>query len=261
MSRDMWNADQYLRYADERSRPFFDLVGRVDVDEVHSVVDLGSGPGQLTATLAQRWPQAKVVGVDNSADMVAAAAAHASPRVRFEQADLRAWAPDGPLDVVVSNATLQWLADHLALLERFVSWLRPGGVLAFQVPGNFRSPSHQHLADLRLSTRWRDRVGEGADRHLSVADPAGYAEVLAGQGCDVDAWETTYLHLLEGEDPVLDWVKGTGLRPVLAALDGEDQAAFLAEYAALLRSAYPARPDGVTPFPFRRIFVVARAAG
>ena len=135
----MWNAHQYLRYADERSRPFFDLVGRIDRDEATAVVDLGSGPGQLTATLADRWPAASIVGVDNSADMVAAAAADQTDRVRFELADLRSWAPSGPLDAIVSNATLQWLPDHLELLARLVSWLSPGGVLAFQVPGNFRA--------------------------------------------------------------------------------------------------------------------------
>lgn len=258
---DMWDAEQYLRYADERSRPFFDLTNRIAATAPNAVVDLGCGPGQLTATLAQRWPGAEVVGVDNSADMIAAATAHAGGLLRFEMADLEAWTPVAPVDVVVANATFQWVPGHLELLPRLVSWLRPGGWLAFQVPGNFRLPSHQLLAQLRLSDRWRAQVGEGAERHLAVADPATYAALLGDLGCEVDAWETTYLHLLRGADPVVDWVKGTGLRPVLAALDPGDQAAFLAEYAALLCDAYPSRADGITPFPFRRIFVVAVTPG
>jgi trans-aconitate 2-methyltransferase len=180
-------------------------------------------------------------------------------RLTFTAGDLSAWTPDEPLDVLVSNATLQWVPDHVHLLNRFLGWLAPGGWLAFQVPGNFLAPSHRLLAELRRSPRWAPLVGEGAERHLAVEDPAGYAGALLDDHPDlhVDAWETTYLHLLTGPDPVLEWVKGTGLRPVLALLDGAERTDFLAQYAALLRKAYPARVDGVTPFPFRRIFVVA----
>jgi trans-aconitate 2-methyltransferase len=163
------------------------------------------------------------------------------------------------LDVIVSNATLQWVPGHLALLEGLVGRLAPGGCLAFQVPGNFRAPSHRLLAELRQDPRWAPEVGEGAERHLEVEDPVGYASVLLDGAIPlrVDAWETTYLHLLQGPDPVLEWVKGTGLRPVLARLDEAGRAAFLTEYGARLRAAYPSRPDGCTPFPFRRVFVVA----
>lgn len=260
-----WDPSQYLAFSDERSRPFFDLVARIGApaDAVGAVVDLGCGPGGLTATLAQRWPAASVTGVDSSADMLAQAAKldDAGGRLAFVQADLSEWAPGGPLDVIVSNAALQWVPGHQELLARFVSWLQPGGWLAFQVPGNFRSPSHALLADLRRSARWAGQVGEGADRHLAVEDPAGYAERLVGLGCRADAWETTYLHLLDGPDPVLEWVKGTGLRPVLDRLEGADREAFLAEYGAALRTAYPAWPSGLTPLPFRRIFVVAQRQG
>jgi trans-aconitate 2-methyltransferase len=260
----MWNPAQYLTFGDERARPFHDLVGRIGAEAPETVVDLGCGPGGLTAGLPERWPGARVLGVDSSAEMIAEAAPRAAARpdgrLRFEQADLRAWQPGAPVDVLIANAALQWVPEHVDLLERFAGWLGPGGWLAFQVPGNFRAPSHALLAELRQSSRWRDAVGEGADRHLSVLDPAGYAERLIGLGLHVDAWETTYLHLLGGPDPVLEWVKGTGLRPVLARLDGADQEEFLDAYAARLREAYPAWPDGITPLPFRRIFVVARRA-
>lgn len=255
----MWDPEQYLAFGDERSRPFFDLVARVGAKRPEHVVDLGCGPGQLTEALAARWPEATVWGVDSSAEMIDATrrCADVDGRLRFIHADLRDWQPPSQLDVVFSNATLQWVPEHVELLERLVSWLRPDGWLAFQVPGNFRAPSHRILAELRQSDRWRAHVGAGADRHLAVLDPAGYAEVLIGLGLAVDAWETTYLHLLSGPDPVLEWVKGTGLRPVLAALDGTGQDLFLAQYAQALRGAYPAWSNGLTPLPFRRIFVVA----
>jgi trans-aconitate 2-methyltransferase len=255
----MWDPEQYLVYGDERSRPFVDLVRRIDVESPRQVVDLGCGPGNLTALLARRWPDATVTGLDSSPEMIESARALEAPgKLCFELADLGSWAPAGPLDVVVSNATLQWVPDHVTLLDRFVDWLAPGGCLAFQVPGNFRAPSHHLLAELRQAPRWVHQVGAGADRHLEVDDPAGYAATLLDLGTPlrVDAWETTYLHLLHGPDPVLEWVKGTGLRPVLARLEGVERSAFLEEYGARLRQAYPSRADGWTLFPFRRVFVV-----
>lgn len=255
----MWDPDQYLVFGDERARPFVDLVRRIDVESPRRVVDLGCGPGNLTTLLAQRWPGAVVTGIDSAPEMIEAAQTRATPGLDFAVADLRSWTPAGPLDVVVCNATLQWVPGHPALLERFVGWLAPGGCLAFQVPGNFRAPSHRILAELRRDPRWSGQVGEGADRHLEVEDPASYAAALLDGPVPlaVDAWETTYLHVLHGPDPVLEWVKGTGLRPVLARLDDTGRTAFLAEYGARLRAAYPSRADGCTPFPFRRIFVVA----
>jgi len=256
-SRVRWDPDQYRRYADERSRPFFDLVARVDASSPRLVVDLGCGPGELTAALAERWPGARVVGVDSSPEMIERAGAHVRPNLSFELGDLREHPVAGPIDVIVSNATLQWVPGHEAEIVRLAGLVAPGGWLAFQVPGNFRSPSHARLAALRLSPRWRDRVGKGAERHLAVRDPAEYAELLTGLGLDVDVWETTYLHRLHGPDPVLEWVRGTGLRPVLSVLEGAERDAFTAEYAAALVEAYPPGPDGVTNFPFRRIFAVA----
>lgn len=260
----VWDPAVYQRYGDERARPFVDLLARVGAEAPTQVVDLGCGPGDQTATLLQRWPAAAVTGVDSSAEMLAAAAPRAVPgRLSFVHADLRSWRPPAPVDVVVSNATLQWVPDHLALLPSLAGMLAPGGWLALQVPGNFTAPSHTLLAEQRFSPRWREQVGDGADRAAAVHDSATYARVLLGLpdvALRVDAWETTYLHVLQGPDAVLEWTRGTALRPVLQALDDPaEREAFLAEYAGRLRDAYPAQEWG-TPFPFRRIFVVAHRA-
>jgi trans-aconitate 2-methyltransferase len=252
-----WDPAQYARYADERSRPFRELVARVRADEPRRVVDLGCGSGELTASLLDRWPTARVIGVDSSADMVAAAAAHAvDGRLSFVQADAAAWQPEEPVDVVVSNALLQWMPGHLALLPDIAGWLTASGWLAFQVPDNFDAPSHTLLRDLRSSPRWRDRLGAGADRGAAVERPETYLRALQAAGLEVDVWQTTYLHVLVGTDPVLEWVKGTALRPVLSVLDEAEQREFLAEYGAQLRSAYPVSENGSTVFPFRRTFAV-----
>ncbi|MDX6433616.1 MAG: trans-aconitate 2-methyltransferase [Streptosporangiaceae bacterium] len=259
---DTWDPAQYWVFADERSRPFFELVGRIGAEAPARVVDLGCGHGELTATLAQRWPGAAIAGIDSSTEMINAAhrlAAGHPARLEFAVGNLADWAPEGPVDVIVSNAALQWVPEHRELLPRWTQALSPGGWLAFQVPGNAGAPSHALLRELCRSPRWRDRLADVLRWH-PVGDPAEYFGLLAGQGCRVDAWETTYLQVLQGDDAVLEWVKGTALRPVLAALGGEgaaETAEFLTEYAGLLREAYPPGPHG-TLFPFRRIFVVAR---
>jgi trans-aconitate 2-methyltransferase len=255
-SHPTWDPDQYRRYADERSRPFFELTARIAADQPRRVVDLGCGDGALTATLAERWPEAHVEGVDRSPEMIAGARPLATARLRFATGDVREWRPDSPVDVLVSNATLQWVPEHPELLERWVGMLSPGGWLAFQVPGNFGAPSHTILEQLRTSARWREVLRDAGER-AGVLEPTAYLDLLAGLGCAVDAWETTYLHLLHGPDPVLEWVRGSALRPVLSTLRGEERDAFLAEYAARLGEVYAARPFG-TVFPFRRLFVVAR---
>jgi trans-aconitate 2-methyltransferase len=256
-----WDPEQYERYADERSRPFHDLLGRVRVVEPARVVDLGCGPGTQTKTLLDRWPSARITGVDSSAEMISSAQALAVPgRLEFLRADVRGWKPDGPVDVVVANAVLQWVPGHVDLIGEIAGWLAPGGCFAFQVPDNFTSPSHLVLRDLRESPKWRDRLPEDADRSAGVETPEAYLEAMIAAGLDPDIWQTTYLHLLHGEDPVLEWVKGTAMRPVLTAL-ADDAAAteqFLAESGAALRSAYLDRPFGLI-FPFRRIFAVGRA--
>jgi len=259
-----WDPRQYDRYAAERARPFADLLARIAPErEPRTVVDLGCGPGTLTATLAERWPRAAVTGVDSSPEMIARAASlvpSAGGRLAFVEADLRDWTPPGPVDVVVSNAALQWVPGHLDLLPRLVATLAPGGVLALGVPGNFEAPSHRLLHQVREEEPWRDAVGDAVAPHLAgaagSADAATYLSVLATAGCRVDAWETTYLHVLDGDDPVLEWLRGTGARPTLAALPDGDRPGFERRLAALLREAYPRREHG-TVLPFRRVFAVA----
>jgi trans-aconitate 2-methyltransferase len=252
-----WNPSAYLRFAGERGRPFADLLARVRAGAPRTVVDLGCGTGALTASLAERWPGARVIGVDSSAEMLAAAAEHAAPgRVGFVAGDVRTWEPAGPVDLVVSNAVLHWVPGHARLLARWASFLTPGGELAIQVPGNFRAPTHTSLAALCRLPRWAPALADLAPDEDAVLEPAGYLEVLAGAGLTADVWETTYLHVLTGDDPVLAWVSGTVLRPVLGRLPEAERAEFTAAYAAALRRAYPPRRNGTTVLPFRRIFAV-----
>jgi trans-aconitate 2-methyltransferase len=253
----MWDPVQYRRFGDERARPFFELVGRIGADRPRLVADLGCGPGELTATLAGRWPEATVTGVDSSAAMIEAARdGQQHPRLSFELGDVTAWQPAAPVDVVVSNAVLQWLPGQLDVLARWAGLLADGGWLAVQAPGNFDQPGHVIMRELAASARWRPLLG-GVVMNRQAGDPADYLDQLAAAGCRADAWETTYLHVLPGDDPVLEWYKGTGLRPVMDALPPELAAEFMAEYGARLRAAYPARPYG-TVLPFRRVFVVAQ---
>ena len=253
----MWDPGQYLRYAGERGRPYFDLLARVGAEAPGYVADLGCGPGNLTAALASRWPDAEIVGVDNSPEMIAAAQREAQrhDRLSFTLADIREWRPGRPLDVLLSNAVLQWVPGHLDLVRHWPELLSPGGWLAFQLPGNFDQPTHAILADLARSDRWAPLL-RGVALNRQARSPAEYLDLLARAGCTVDAWETTYLHVLPGEDPVLEWYRGSGLRPVLAALDPVQAERFAAEYGERVREAYPAAPYG-TVLPFRRVFVVA----
>ncbi|MGW0859557.1 trans-aconitate 2-methyltransferase [Streptomyces sp. NPDC002690] len=263
MSESVWDPGQYLRHAEHRARPFLDLLARVGDLPGGSrprIADLGCGPGNVTRLLADRWPGARITGYDNSPQMLEKARAHTTASLDFAEADAAHWAPSEPYGLIVSNALLQWVPGHA---DRFPAWLdglAPGGTLAFQVPSNFQAPSHALMRGLAESPRWRSRLG-GLLRHEdAVLEPAAYYDRLTAAGCvTVDVWETTYLQVLHGDDPVLDWVRGTGLRPVLAALADDPEAldAFLTEYRDLLRTAYPQRPHG-TVFPFRRIFAVAR---
>jgi trans-aconitate 2-methyltransferase len=253
----MWDPELYGRFADQRSRPFHELVARIGATAPANVVDLGCGDGALTATLAERWPSASVLGLDSSEEMLASAASWNSDRLSFALSRIQDWQPSGAIDVLVSNAALQWVPGHLSLLPRFVSALGPGGWLAIQVPGNFEAPSHTTLRMLGDSPRWSARLGE-AGRWPSTPAPSDYISALAELGCTVDAWETTYAQVLQGDDPVLTWMRGTALRPVYARLSAEERAEFDAELGVMLREAYPAQPYG-TVLPFRRIFAVAQA--
>lgn len=250
-----WDPDLYRRFAGERSRPYAELVARVAADRPRRVVDLGCGSGQLTATLRRIWPTAEIVGVDSSPAMIEQARTiKGVDDLRFLERDVGDWLPEPGTDVVISNAALQWVPEHRALLPGLVSRLAPGGWLAFAVPGNFGEPSHVLLHELADRAPYAEHTA-GLSRPAS-AEPVDYLTDLADLGCTVDAWETTYLHVLEGADPVFGWISGTGARPILQALPEDLRESFEVTYRERLREAYPPRPYG-TVLPFRRIFVVA----
>jgi trans-aconitate 2-methyltransferase len=253
----MWNPDVYLTYADHRGRPFYDLLSRVNAQAPRRVVDLGCGPGNLTATLPQRWPDAVVEAWDSSPEMVNAARERG---VDAHVGDVREWSPKPDTDVVVSNATLQWVPEHSGLLVRWVRELAAGSWIAVQVPGNFDAPSHAAVRELARREQWAEPLRDFPFRDGQVDDPLGYASLLSDAGCTVDAWETTYVHELSGDNPVLEWITGTALTPVKSRLNEEQWQQFREELIPMLDAAYPARADGKTLFPFRRIFVVAQVS-
>lgn len=255
-----WDPERYLTFADERGRPFVELLARVGATAPAAVVDLGCGPGNLTRLLADRWPEADITGLDTSAEMVERARADV-PELAFEVGDLRGWRAARPVDVLVSNATLQWLPDHLDLLPGLLDQVAPGGWLALQVPGNFEEPSHVLRRELAAEAPYADHVAGVI--HPDSHDPAAYYDALARPDVEVDVWETTYTHVLSGPDPVFTWVSGTGARPTLQALPDALRADFVAEFQRRLAAAYPVRQDGTVLLPFRRIFAVAHrvAAG
>jgi trans-aconitate 2-methyltransferase len=253
-----WHPERYLAFDDHRTRPAADLLARVPLRAPERVVDLGCGPGNSTALLAARWPEAQLLGVDSSPDMLAKA--HASGvSAEWLEADIAAWTPDAPFDVVFSNACLQWLPDHAELLPRLLGLVRPGGQLAIQMPRNFQAPSHTTVSEIAALEPWAARL-EGRPLGSPVAEPDWYHDVLAPHAAALEIWQTEYLQVLDGEDPVVRWVEATSLRPVLQALDEDDAARFKAIYAARMREAYPRRADGRTLFPVRRVFIVATAA-
>ncbi|WP_228978644.1 trans-aconitate 2-methyltransferase [Streptomyces sp. DH12] len=266
-----WDPEQYLRHSGHRTRPFLDLLARIPELPAAAegrparIADLGCGPGNVTALLAERWPDARITGFDLSREMLEQADKHHAGTTSgggwldFRHADAARWTPDEPYDLIVSNAALQWVPNHP---ESFAGWLEgvvAGGTLAFQVPANFTAPSHALLGELCDSPRWRSRLAGRGRLFAHVLDTAEYLGRLVDLGCAADVWETVYAQLLQGEDPVLDWVKGTALRPVLTELEGDGAAVaeFLSQYRDLLRKAYPPGPHG-TVFPYRRVFAVAR---
>ena len=262
-----WDPQQYLRHSGHRTRPFLDLLTRIP-ELPHGparIADLGCGPGNVTTLLADRWPDARITGFDLSREMLHRAdQEYAGPTpgggsLDFRHGDLATWLPEEPYDLIVSNAALQWVPGHPGSFGAWINGLRPGGTFAFQIPGNFTAPSHALLAELCDTPRWRSRLAGHGARYIHLLEPAEYLARFTALGCEADVWETTYHQLLQGPDPVLDWVKGTALRPVLTALGDDREAAdaFLAEYRDRLRAAYPSGPRG-TVFPFRRIFAVAR---
>lgn len=254
----VWDPERYLTYADERGRPFVELLARIGATSPATVVDLGCGPGNLTRLLAERWPTAEVTGLDSSPEMIARARADVS-NLAFDLADLREWRPVAPVDVLISNATLQWVPDHLALLPGLLDRVAPGGWLAFQVPGNVDEASHTLRRELAAEAPYVGHVAGIA--HPGSHDPVAYYDALSRDGMSLDVWETTYTHVLSGPDPVFTWVSATGARPTLQALPEALREEFVAEFKRRLAVAYPTRADGTVLLTFRRVFAVATVRG
>lgn len=252
----MWDPDVYLNFADHRGRPFFDLLARVGADRPHRVVDLGCGPGNLTEVLGRRWPDAQVQGWDSSPEMVAAARGRG---VDARLGDIADWVPEPDTDVVIANAALQWVPEHRDLLVRWAGQLEPGSWIAFQVPGNFDAPSHAAIREVARREPFTAALADMPWRDADVVGaPVEYAGLLTDAGCTVDAWETTYVHELVGETPVLDWITGTALTQVRQRLSDDAWERYRQAIIPLLAQAYPVRSDGRTFFSFRRVFVVAQ---
>ncbi|HLB97792.1 MAG TPA: methyltransferase domain-containing protein [Acetobacteraceae bacterium] len=267
-----WDPAQYLRFSDQRLRPALDLLGQVPLTEPGRVVDLGCGAGNVTAILKQRFPSAEVTGVDGDAAMLQKARV-AAPGCRFEQGDFATWVPSGrsslhpsgrpagdptnALDVIFSNAALQWVGGHAILFPRLISLLAPGGVLAVQMPAMHDAPLRRLQYAVAAQGPWAERLGGHASAP-PIFDPPGYWDLLRPLVTSLDIWETTYLHPLTGEDAVVEWAAGSSLRPFLEPLAPAQQAAFRRAYAEALRPHYPRRAGGTTLLPFRRLFLIAR---
>jgi trans-aconitate 2-methyltransferase len=253
-----WDPTQYLKFAGPRLRPAIDLLQRIDEENPALVYDLGAGAGNVTRLLAARWPDARIIGVDGSVQMLAKAAAE-SPQIEWQQADLGAWRPEQPPTIIYSNAALHWLDGHETLFPAIFASLAPGGVLAVQIPRNFSAVSHTSITAAALDGPWRTTL-EPLLRPAPVAAPEFYYDLLAPLAASLDMWETEYLQVLEGENPVKEWTKGTWLSPLLDALDEPQRSDFEEAYARRVAAAYPQRADGKTLFPFRRLFMIATAA-
>jgi trans-aconitate 2-methyltransferase len=255
----VWNPQQYLKFSGHRLRPAVDLLMRIPDMPVGSAVDLGAGAGNVTKLLRERWPEAEVVGVEGSAEMVAAGR-KAAPEVEWLQQDLVSWRPSQRYDVVYSNAALHWLPDHAKLFPALMQAVAPNGIFAVQMPRNFTAPSHLLIAETALNGPWRGKVA-----HLvtppPVQGPQFYHDLLAPHAADIDIWETEYLQVLEGENPVKEWTKGTWLTRYLDVLQGDEKAAFEAAYGERVAKAYPPNEAGQTLFPFRRLFMVVQGRG
>lgn len=256
----MWNAAEYLKYSDERSRPLVDLLSQVHRHDIRRIVDLGCGAGNLTRTLADRWPEARVIGVDSSEEMLAEAVPKTvAGKLEFERGDIGRWSSGEPVDLIVSNAALHWVDDHPAVVSRLTTMLSPRGVLAVQMPNRFGTPSQIAIEQTVSDPRWAS-VLQGVGLHRGSVRPLlWYVYYLHDLGCTVNAWETTYFHVMTGENPVLQWLKGTALRPLIERLQNGQRAEFLQSLGLRLENAYPAR-EGITVFPMPRLFFVATRA-
>lgn len=254
MSGVAWDPAQYEAFRGPRTRPALDLIAALPPLDPRIIVDLGTGTGHIAQMLAARYPDAEVTGVDSSPTMLARAAAQKF-RVQWQLGDLASWSPPQPVGLLFSNAALHWLGDHARLFRHLMGCLVAGGALAVQMPRNFAQPSHALMREVAAEGPWAAKL---ADAFSAFAhEPSFYYDVLAGTAARLDIWETDYLQVLDGPNPVLEWTKGTALLPVLERLSESEGQAFLARYGERLRAAYPQRPDGKTLFPFRRIFILA----
>ncbi|HUO04332.1 MAG TPA: methyltransferase domain-containing protein [Candidatus Binataceae bacterium] len=256
-----WNADQYLRFADERTRACRDLAATVSIANARRIIDLGCGPGNSTAVLAARWPDAEIVGLDSSPDMIAKAR-ESEPRRTWIAGDISKWMASSreQFDLVFSNAALHWVENHGEALPKLLSRVAPGGAFAMQIPGNFDAPAHTAMRELAASPEWRDKFPPGPVREWHTHEPDFYYDTLSSHAARIDLWETTYVHVMENAEAIAEWYKGTGLRPFLDALPSPaDRDRFTIGYVEKLRAAYPESRDGRRLFPFRRIFLIAYA--
>lgn len=250
-----WNASHYLQFGDERTRPAVDLAARIAISEPRSVVDLGCGPGNSTQVLRRRWPDASVLGVDRSPEMIAAAGA-THPEQDWLQADIATWTPMEPFDIVFSNAVLQWLGDHPRLVRRLLGFVAPGGAFAFQIPSDAYSPVRTYIREIADDPAWRDRM-DGPRRALTMESPAVYYDALADQARSLDIWETEYSHVMDSPQAIVAWISSTGLRPFLEALDADEGAEFIRRLSRRVEDGYARRADDRVLFPFRRLFLIA----
>ena len=250
----VWDPSRYLQFSDARARPFLDLIAEVPTNP-STIVDLGCGPGQHTKHLRERWPEALVLGIDASTEMITEAIReNMDGLANYDVADLTEWTPPEPVDLFLSNAVFQWVPDQEVAIERLLPHLNDGGAFAIQVPNNSESATHRTLDELARAEPYREHLADA--RRLPAVSPHDYLDFFAGRGLHVNAWETTYLHVLHGPDPVFDWISGTGARPFLQALDDDLRVRFTDDLRARLREEFPAREFG-TVLPFRRTFAVA----
>jgi len=252
----VWNSQQYLKFAKERLRPALDLMDQITLEKPKTIVDLGCGPGNVTEILAHRFPSAQILGVDSSPEMLAKA--EEIKGINWQQGDIAGWSPEIAPSLIFSNAALHWLGDHDRLFKYLMTILEPDGELAIQMPHNHGAPSHTCIVETVTSGPWAERLSPLLDTN-KVEEPAFYYDLLQPLSSEVSLWETEYYHVLEGENPVVEWTKGTALKGFLDILgDGEEKSVFLENYSQRIALAFPKQPDGKTLLPFRRIFMVAR---